>query len=218
MRNSLLRTPKAIMLILVLTALAFIIACGGTTATAVPQATATAAPTAVPAPATVVPAPGTVPTAAPAPAAAPRAVGIQGGVPPIMAYAQPAHWYIWECPTLSCAAATGPLYNQLVESNPDTLENRTDIRGDLANTWDLSPDGLTYTFHLDENANWWDGQPVTADDVVFSLEQMVDDVEPRPRSGLIRTYYDSSRVVNAKTVEVTTKFPSGAFLAFLSTD
>jgi len=110
------------------------------------------------------------------------------------------------------------MYNQLLESNPDTLNNRTDLRGDLANTWDISPNGLTYTFHLDENAAWWDGQPVTADDVVFSLDQMASEDEPRPRSGLIRTYYDNSRVVNAKTVEVTTKFPSGAFLAFLSTD
>jgi len=234
MRNTLLRTPKAIMFILVLTALAFIISCGGTAATAVPQATATAAPTTVPAPAaaptdvpapaaapTDVPAPGTVPTAVPtavpAPAAAPRAVGIQGGVPPIMAYAAPLHWYIWECPTTSCMIATAPLYNQLIESNPDTLDP-TDIRGDLANSWDTSADGLTYTFYLDENARWWDGQPVTADDVVFSLNQMVDEVAPRPRSGLIRAPYESSRVVNAKTVEVTTKFPSAAFLLFLGTE
>lgn len=38
----------------------------------------------------------------------------------------------------------------------------------LAQSWTISPDGLTYTFKLQENAKWSDGQPVTADDVVFT--------------------------------------------------
>ena len=222
MRNSRFWTPKSIVLVPVLTTLVFIIACGGAAATAIPREAATTVPkeaaTAAPTPTAAAQAI-VAPTAVPVPTVEPPApvVGIRGGFIPSMAYAQPLHWHIWECPTLSCAAATGPIYNQVIESNPETLD-ATDLRGDLANTWDLTPDGLTYTFHLDDNASWWDGQPVTGDDVVFSLDQMVDSVEPRPRSGLIRTYYASSRALDAKTVEVTLQFPSAAFLQWLSSD
>jgi oligopeptide transport system substrate-binding protein len=38
----------------------------------------------------------------------------------------------------------------------------------LAKSWDLSPDGKTYTFHLRTNLVWSTGEPITADDVVYS--------------------------------------------------
>jgi peptide/nickel transport system substrate-binding protein len=39
----------------------------------------------------------------------------------------------------------------------------------LAKSWDISSDGMTYTFHLQPNAMWTDGQALTADDVVFTF-------------------------------------------------
>jgi peptide/nickel transport system substrate-binding protein len=45
---------------------------------------------------------------------------------------------------------------------------------DLAERWDISADGLVYTFHLRPNARWHDDQPVTADDVVFTLQLLQD--------------------------------------------
>lgn len=41
---------------------------------------------------------------------------------------------------------------------------------DLAKTWDISADGLTYTFHLRQDVKWHDGEPVTSQDVKFSWE------------------------------------------------
>ena len=38
----------------------------------------------------------------------------------------------------------------------------------LAENWEMSPDGLTYTFHLRTNLVWSTGEPITADDVVYS--------------------------------------------------
>jgi oligopeptide transport system substrate-binding protein len=38
----------------------------------------------------------------------------------------------------------------------------------LAQSWEISPDGLTYTFHLRTNLVWSTGEPITADDVVYS--------------------------------------------------
>lgn len=43
----------------------------------------------------------------------------------------------------------------------------------LALNWDISPDGLTYTFHLRNDAKFHSGNPLTAEDVVFSMERLL---------------------------------------------
>src|SRR5215472_7070793 len=42
----------------------------------------------------------------------------------------------------------------------------SDVEGATAKSYDVSSDGLTYTFHLRDNAKWSDGKPVTAKDFV----------------------------------------------------
>lgn len=44
----------------------------------------------------------------------------------------------------------------------------------LAESWDISPDGKTYTFHLRTNLQWSTGGPITADDVVYSWIRALD--------------------------------------------
>ncbi|HEX9046874.1 MAG TPA: ABC transporter substrate-binding protein, partial [Verrucomicrobiae bacterium] len=44
----------------------------------------------------------------------------------------------------------------------------------LAERWDISPDGKTYTFHLRTNLTWSTGEPITADDVVYSWQRELD--------------------------------------------
>jgi peptide/nickel transport system substrate-binding protein len=44
----------------------------------------------------------------------------------------------------------------------------------LADSWETGTDGKTYTFHLNQQAKWHDGQPFTADDVIFSFEAESD--------------------------------------------
>jgi oligopeptide transport system substrate-binding protein len=43
----------------------------------------------------------------------------------------------------------------------------------LAERWDISPDGITYTFHLRSNAVWSTGEPITAEDVIFSWRRII---------------------------------------------
>lgn len=43
-----------------------------------------------------------------------------------------------------------------------------------AESWEISEDGMTYTFKIREDAKWSDGQPVTANDFVFSWNRLVD--------------------------------------------
>ena len=65
------------------------------------------------------------------------------------------------------------LFNSLVKVEPD----ESTFIPDLADTWDVSPDATTFTFHLNPDAKWHDGTPVTADDVVYTAAtaaQMAD--------------------------------------------
>ena len=58
----------------------------------------------------------------------------------------------------------------LVSIDPITLE----VVPGVAKKWEVSPDLLTYTFHLRKNAKWSDGLPVTAQDFVYSASRMFD--------------------------------------------
>ena len=44
-------------------------------------------------------------------------------------------------------------------------------RPDIAESWEVSPDGLTWTFHLRQGVNWHDGTPFTAEDVKFTINR-----------------------------------------------
>ena len=64
----------------------------------------------------------------------------------------------------------------------------------MATHWEVSPDGLTWTFHL-RDAKWSDGTPVTADDFVFGIQRLFD---PKVASGQAVQFYaiKNSRAVN----------------------
>ncbi|GAA4525154.1 hypothetical protein GCM10023160_17740 [Brachybacterium paraconglomeratum] len=51
-------------------------------------------------------------------------------------------------------------------------EDGTDVVPALAESWDESEDGLTYTFHL-RAANWSNGEPVTSEDALFSFQRLL---------------------------------------------
>ena len=50
---------------------------------------------------------------------------------------------------------------------------------DLADSWEVSPDGLRYVFYLNPEARWHDGEPVTAEDVAFTFNDVLAKVHPR---------------------------------------
>lgn len=70
--------------------------------------------------------------------------------------------------TFSSSGPFGYLRNSLLF---DTLtwKDETGVIPWLAKSWDVSKDGLTYTFKLEQGVQWHDGKPFTADDVVFSF-------------------------------------------------
>lgn len=197
-----------------LLALAALVACGGATATD-PGATGAESPAAA------TTGDGAAPTAVPASAdTAPQAAdrGIRGGIVPMHDYAFPnlifhPHEFSNQFKNISA------IYNGLIEYNAET-DDPYDIRGDLAESWELLPDGVTYVFRLHDNATWHDGTAVTADDVVWSMDSLVNTAESRPQTLIIAPYFDAgnARAIDAHTVEVKTNNPAPDFIPMLAAD
>jgi peptide/nickel transport system substrate-binding protein len=70
-------------------------------------------------------------------------------------------------------AVSGLIFNGLVKYDTDLS-----ITGDLAESWDISPDGLIITFHLRKGVKWTDGADFTADDVLFGYRTIIDEKTP----------------------------------------
>lgn len=68
-----------------------------------------------------------------------------------------------------------------------TYDFKLNPQPSLAESWTVSPDGLTYTFKLRHNVKWHDGKPFTADDVVFTFSEYLIDVHPRSKAVFQRT-------------------------------
>ncbi|CUR74631.1 ABC transporter substrate-binding protein [Achromobacter xylosoxidans] len=81
----------------------------------------------------------------------------------------------------------------------------------LAKSWEASSDGLTYTFHLQDNVKWHDGKPFTADDVVFTLSDMLPKTHARARV-ILNKFVDSVQASDPKTVVIKLKSPFPAFM------
>ena len=73
------------------------------------------------------------------------------------------------------------LFEGLVGQDPENLDP---IPG-AAESWDISPNGLTYTFHLRPDLKWSDGQPLTAMDFAFSFERALTPAVAAPNAYLL---------------------------------
>jgi oligopeptide transport system substrate-binding protein len=100
----------------------------------------------------------------------------------------------------------------------------------LAEKWEISPDGKTYTFHLRKNLKFSDGSPLTATDVVYSLDRLEDPKTASPYSWLLSNVQNANLVTSGKaspdklavsapdadTVVIKLNDPDMAFLQALS--
>jgi peptide/nickel transport system substrate-binding protein len=140
---------------------------------------------------------------------------VYGGHLTLLNYAYPEVWDPHIAGTLGAMAAISPLYNQVVEFNP---LRPSEVIGDLAKSWEVTDEGLSYIFHLHEHVQWWDGRDLTAEDVAFSVNRMIEPGKPRPRVGLLRPMTKAAEVLDRNTVKVHLNYPSPSFLKFLAVD
>jgi peptide/nickel transport system substrate-binding protein len=81
-----------------------------------------------------------------------------------------------EAPTFDCGGSdtfavlhtVAPFYSLLLKVD---LANYPNIVGDLAKSWEISPDGLTYTFQLHEGVTFHDGSPLTSADIKATYDR-----------------------------------------------
>lgn len=97
------------------------------------------------------------------------------------------------------------LFRGLVRLGPGSA-----ITGDLAQRWDVADDGRTWTFHLRDGLFWQDGEPLTADDVAFTVDVLSDPAYTGPGGESWRDV--TATVENERTVVLHLTAPLGGFL------
>ena len=83
-------------------------------------------------------------------------------------YAEPKQWD----PTNNSESISDAIVKQLFEGL--TVSTADGYKPGMAESWDVSDDGLTYTFHLRQDAKWSDGDPVTAHDFEYAWRRICD--------------------------------------------
>jgi peptide/nickel transport system substrate-binding protein len=128
--------------------------------------------------------------------------------------APPRFFYYGEISSIS-QALTQQMFDSLVEFNLDTYQ----LEPGLAASWEVSEDGTVYTFNLREGVTWHDGTPFTADDVIFTYEQIITNPEARAGDAAQFTFTvngEEQKVTFEKvddlTVTMTLPSASAAFL------
>lgn len=101
-------------------------------------------------------------------------------------------------------------------------EGKLDIEPALATRWEISPDGLTYRFHLREGVSFQDGTPFNAAAVKFTFDRMLDDKNPWHNTGPfpLSFFFSSINSIDTpdeNTVVFTLKEPFSPFLSNLAT-
>lgn len=111
-----------------------------------------------------------------------------------------------------------PFYSTLIRVNPENPSSPTDFVGDLVlEVPEPTDGGKKYTFKLHQNAKFWDGQPVTAHDVVATFNKII--FPPEGVASARKAFYAMVEKVYAPddyTVVFELKYPSGAFIPALA--
>ena len=109
----------------------------------------------------------------------------------------------------SSSAVEGAIFSGLVKVN-DKLE----MVSDLAEKWEVSPDGKVWTFHLRKGVKWHDGTPFTADDVKFTFDSILNPKINSVRRGdyIIDGEEIKFRVLDPYTIQAVLPKPYAPFL------
>ncbi|MFH1484427.1 MAG: ABC transporter substrate-binding protein [Chloroflexota bacterium] len=186
---------------------------------------ASCAPAATPAPTAKLAAPATAPNAAPkapptapaaketpkpaAPAPTTKPAGEQpryGGELSLPNPSDPPNLDIHRNVTISLFSPAATVYNGLV-----AYDQSNKVVPDLAERWEVSPDGKVYTFHLRKGVKWHDGKPFSSADARFSLERIMG-------YATLKAFIEAVEKVEApdeNTLKVTLEYRQAGFLPLL---
>lgn len=103
------------------------------------------------------------------------------------------------------------IHDSLVVQLPDHT-----IKPWLATEWEVSGDGLSYTFKLREDVKFHDGTPFNAEAVKYNFDRILDPATKASNAAALLQPYQSSEVLDEYTVKLNLATPSRAFLGNLS--
>ncbi len=113
----------------------------------------------------------------------------KGGTFVMSLSAEPEHLNYYTSTSANAKRFLDYIYEPLIDYNYETWQ---EDRGVLAESWEISEDFKTFTFHLRKNVYWHDGEPLTAHDVLFSLKAILN---PFVDDAPLRVYY--AKVIDA---------------------
>jgi peptide/nickel transport system substrate-binding protein len=106
------------------------------------------------------------------------------------------------------------LYPQLVQYKYE--DGKYEIEGDWAKSWETSPDGKDWTFHLIPGGQWSDGKPLTADDAVWTINTTVKFADgPTAVQAAALQHVESAEAPDDQTLVIHYESPVGNVLAQL---
>ena len=128
-------------------------------------------------------------------------------------------------PTLN-SSVDGSIYIAHAFEGLSTKDKDGKITYGVAESWDISDDGLTYTFKIRSNAKWSDGKPVTANDFVYTWQRAVDPMTASEYSYQLAPIKNATaitegsmpidtlgvRAIDERTLEVNLGAPTAYFL------
>jgi len=93
----------------------------------------------------------------------------------------------------------GQVYESLLTRDEKTLE----LEGVLAESWEVSEDGLTFTFRIRDGVTFHDGHPLTVEDVKYSFDTLMDDKTLAPYAKAPLKYFESAEIIDERTIQFT---------------
>ena len=152
-------------------------------------------------------------------------IGNYGGALTFATISEPLTFNLAISTDASSSAVLGYLFEGLTEVSWLTNE----VEPALAESWETSGDGLTWTFRLRQDVSWHDGEPFTAEDVAFTFNQIIynDDIPASSRPAFTFRFLDdegtwqvarmSVELIDAYTVRFVLPVPFAPFLRAMGT-
>ena len=152
-------------------------------------------------------------------------IGAHGGALTYATISEPLTFNL----AISTDAGSSSVLGHLFEGLTETSWLTDEVEPALAESWDRSTDGLTWTFHLRRDVTWHDGQPFTAHDVDFTFNRIIynDEIPVSDRGTFEFRYLDEDgawqtdrmtvTATDDHTVQITLPAPFAPFLRSLGT-
>lgn len=139
----------------------------------------------------------------------------RGGILKVGQREEPPTFNCMMNPSIHVFSWATPVFNGLVMIDPTQEEVSVEkVVPSLAERWEISPDGKTYTFYLRKGVKFHDGKPFTAKDAKYSLDFFANPKESNLAAMVVMM--EKVEILDDYTVKVSLRYPHLPFLLYLS--